>query len=71
MIAVGSISAVAWFNTYTFIIGSLLVGGGIALILLLGTIDVAKWGSNLIDEAKHDNDYEFDMKGEWDKDGRK
>ena len=71
MIVAGATMAVGWFNTYTFLIGSLLVGGGIALILLLGTIGVAKWGSDLIDEAKHDNEYEFDMKDGWDEDGRK
>ena len=72
MIAVGSISTVAWFNTYTFIIGSLLVGGGIALILLLGTIDVAKWGSDVVDGFDDQNPkYTHESKLTWDEDGRK
>ena len=71
MVIAGATMAIGWVNTYTFLIGSLLCGGGIALIILLGTVDVAKWGSNLLDEAKHDNEYEFDMKGGWDEDGRK
>ena len=71
MIVAGATITVGWFNTYTFIIGSLLCGGGVALILLLGTINVAKWGSDLLDEAKHDTEYTYDHKLTWDEDGRK
>ena len=72
MIVAGATMTVGWFNTYTLLIGSLLCGGGVALLLLLGTIDVAKWGSNIVDGFDDQNPkYTYDSKLTWDDDGRK
>lgn len=70
LIAGGITIAMTIWTPATFVLSCLLIGGGIAMYMLRGTQRVAKWADDLVTGVK-EPEFDFELKGGWDKDGRK
>ena len=72
MMVTGTTVCIGWFSTSTLVLGSLLVGGGLCMLLFLGTMNIANWAETFV--RKHDDThpkFDIDRKLTWDDDGRK